>query len=63
MTGETVLSVAGIEPYGLALDAATGSCWVTDLASDRLLEVARSGTILRRSPPLGVPYGVRVHRP
>ncbi len=61
--GETAATLAGIEPYGLALDAATGSCWVTDIASDRLLEVNSSGTIVRRSPRLGVPYGVRVYRP
>jgi hypothetical protein len=47
----------------VAIDAATGSCWVADIASDRLLEVTPSGSILRRSPRLGVPYGVRVYRP
>ena len=63
VTGETAVTLLGMEPYGLALDAATGSCWVTDIASGRLLEVAPSGVILRRSPRLGVPYGVRVYRP
>ena len=63
VTGETSVSLTGMEPYGLAIDAATGSCWVTDIATDRLLEVAPSGTIVRRSPRLGVPYGVRVYRP
>jgi hypothetical protein len=63
VTGETAASLTGMEPYGIAIDAATGSCWVTDIATDRLLEVAPSGTILRRSPRLGVPYGVRVYRP
>ena len=61
--GTTAATVVGIEPYGLALDAATGSCWVTDIVSDRLLEVSPSGSIVRRSPRLGVPYGVRVYRP
>lgn len=61
--GITATTLTGIEPYGLGLDQSTGSCWVTDLASDRLLEVAPSGTILTRSPRLGVPYGVRVYRP
>ena len=61
--GTTMTTLTGIEPYGLALDAVTGSCWVTDIASDRLLEVAPSGTILTRSPRLGVPYGVRVYHP
>lgn len=63
LTGGTDFSLTGMEPYGLGIDAATGSCWVTDIASDRLLEVAPSGTIVRRSPRLGVPYGVRVYRP
>ena len=63
LTGGTDFSLTGLEPYGLGIDASTGSCWVADIASDRLLEVAPSGTILRRSPRLGVPYGVRVYRP
>ena len=63
VTGESMVTVVGLEPYGIAIDAPTGSCWVTDIASDRLLEVSRAGTILRRSPTLGVPYGVRVYRP
>jgi hypothetical protein len=62
-TGETAVTLLGLEPYGVAIDAATGSCWVADIASDRLLEVTPSGSILRRSPRLGVPYGVRVYRP
>jgi len=63
LTGGTDFSLTGMEPYGLGIDASTGSCWVADIASDRLLEVAPSGTIVRRSPRLGVPYGVRVYRP
>ena len=61
--GEVFATVAGIEPYALAVEPGTRDCWVTDIKSDRLLLVSAGGAILRRSPPLGVPYGVRIHRP
>lgn len=63
VTGASEVTVTGIEPYGVTVDATAGSCWVTDIASGRLLEVSPNGTILRRSTRLGVPYGVRVYRP
>lgn len=61
--GNPLATVTGLEPYALSIEAGTRGCWVTDIKSDRLLEVGPTGAILRRSPPLGVPYGVRVHRP
>jgi hypothetical protein len=62
-TGETLATLLRLEPFGLAMEPRSNNCWVTDLASDRLLEVTPNGTIARRSPPLGVPYGLRIHRP
>lgn len=62
-SGEVLAVVTGLEPYALSIEPGSASCWVTDIKSDRLLEVSPSGAILRRSPPLGVPYGVRVYRP
>ncbi|MGE5180402.1 MAG: hypothetical protein ACM3PF_15055 [Bacteroidota bacterium] len=62
----TVTSVppgGGIEPYALSIEPGTRDCWVTDLKSDRLIEFDSSGAVIRRSPALGVPYGVRVYRP
>ena len=62
----TVINVppnGGIEPYALAIEPGTRDCWVTDIKSDRLIEFDSSGAVIRRSPALGVPYGVRVYRP
>lgn len=61
--GGVVATLTGIEPYELSVEPGERSVWVTDIKSDRLLEVSPSGSILRRSPALGVPYGVRVYRP
>lgn len=61
--GAVIASLFGIEPYALAVEPGTRDVWVTDIRSDRLIEVSATGAILRRSPALGVPYGVRVYRP
>jgi hypothetical protein len=61
--GVTLASVTGIEPYGLDVDPTTGSCWVADLRSRRVLEISRTGVVLRASPLLDTPYAVRVTVP
>jgi DNA-binding beta-propeller fold protein YncE len=61
--GNVLATVTGLEPYALAVEPGSAVCWVTDIRSDRLLLVSPEGVIVRRSPPLGVPYGVRVHVP
>ena len=55
--------VTGLEPYALSVEPGSSACWAADLRSGRVLEVSADGVILRRSPPLGVPYGLRVYRP
>jgi len=62
-SGATIASVTGIEPYGIDVDPVDGSCWVTDLRSNRVLEISRTGSTLRASPPLSTPYAVRVALP
>jgi len=61
--GVTLASVTGLEPYGIDIDPGTGSCWVTDLRSNRVLEISRTGATLRSSPLLQTPYAVRVTIP
>ncbi|HYJ32305.1 MAG TPA: hypothetical protein VE326_03730 [Candidatus Binatia bacterium] len=61
--GTVLARLIGIEPYALAVEPRSSEVWVTDIRSDRLIEVSPAGAILRRSPPMGVPYGVRVYRP
>ncbi|MGE5175354.1 MAG: hypothetical protein ACM3JJ_03185 [Hyphomicrobiales bacterium] len=61
--GQIQATLTGIEPYGLSLDPATGTCWVADLESDRLLEVSPAGVVLRRSALLGGPYRLVTYRP
>jgi len=61
--GAVAAALGGIEPYALSVEPGTRNVWVTDLRSDRLIEVSATGAIVRRSPTLGVPYGVRVYRP
>jgi DNA-binding beta-propeller fold protein YncE len=61
--GTVLAALSGIEPYALAVEPGSREVWVTDIRSDRLLEVSPAGVVLRRSPSLGVPYGVRVYRP
>ncbi len=62
-TGLEELSVGGLEPYGIDVDQKDGTCWVSDLRSNRILHVARNGVVLRASPTLQVPYAVRVLAP
>jgi streptogramin lyase len=61
--GVTLATVGSIEPYGIDVDPADGSCWISDLHSNRILQISRSGATLRASPPLATPYAVRVDIP
>lgn len=61
--GVTLAAVGSIEPYGIDVDPVDGSCWVSDLHSNRILRISRSGATLRASPPLATPYAVRVDIP
>ena len=58
--GEIVASLSGIEPFGIHLDKETGNCWAADLRSKRVLEVAPSGAVVRRTTVIETPYMVRV---
>jgi hypothetical protein len=58
--GEIVATLSGIEPFGIHLDKETGNCWVADLRSKRVLEVAPSGALVRRTTVIETPYLVRV---
>ena len=62
-SGTLLATVSGIEPYGIDVDPSNGSCWVTDLHSNRVLEIDRSGRTLRASPVLETPYAVRISHP
>jgi hypothetical protein len=62
-TGGIQMTLPGLEPFGLALDPGGTNCWVSDLASGRLLLVAPSGTVLLRSASIAKPYGVAVLAP
>jgi len=59
--GSTLAARAGLEPYGLAVEAGRDHVWVSDLASNRVYELDANASVVRRSPPIGVPYGVIVH--
>lgn len=61
--GTVLATLIGIEPYALSVEPGSSEVWVTDIRSDRLIEVSPGGAIVRRSPRMGVPYGVRVYRP
>ncbi len=61
--GSTITSVTGIEPYGIDVDPIDGSCWVSDLRSNRILQISRTGATVRVSPLLATPYAVRVGLP
>lgn len=54
--GAILMTRSGLEPFGLAIDPAGSSCWVSDLRSNRLLEVSPNGGTLRMSPVLDTPY-------
>jgi len=62
-TGATVAARIGLEPYGIGIEPGSDHVWVSDLASNRVLELDASAAIVRRTPPIGVPYGVIVHVP
>jgi hypothetical protein len=61
--GATLASIGAIEPYGIDIDPIYGSCYVTDLRSNRVLQIDRTGSTIRRSPVLQTPYAVRVGIP
>jgi hypothetical protein len=63
LDGSTIASRAGLEAYGLAVEAGKDHVWVTDLGSNRVLELDANASLVRPSPPIGVPYGVIVHTP
>ncbi len=56
------VSLQGIEPFGISPDPQSGSCWVSELKSNRLIEVSPGGLILRWSGRVEVPYAVRLTR-
>jgi len=45
------------------VDPLDRSCWVSELNSNRVLQIDRSGVTVRASPVLDTPYAVRVHAP
>jgi hypothetical protein len=61
--GSEEMRVGGVEPYGIDVDLKDGTCWVSDLRSNRILHVAKDGGVLRSSQTLPVPYAVRVQVP
>jgi streptogramin lyase len=61
--GTILASVTGIEPYGIDVDLLDRSCWVSDLRSNRILLINRTGVTRRASPVLDTPYAVRVAVP
>jgi len=61
--GTMIGALTGVEPYGIDVDSLDGTCWATDLHSNRLLHVGPNGNVLRYSPPLQTPYAVRVYIP
>lgn len=58
--GEIQATRSGIEPFGIHVDKQTGNCWVADLKSQRVLEVAPDGLVVRRTTRIETPYMVRV---
>jgi len=61
--GAIVMTRSGLEPFGLAVDPSGTSCWVSDLKSNRLLEVSPNGGTVRMSPALDTPYRQVVYDP
>lgn len=61
--GATLATRGGLEPYGIGIEPGLDHVWVTDLATNRVYELDANASILRRGPPIGVPYGVIVHHP
>jgi hypothetical protein len=58
--GAVLAFLGGIEPFGIMADPVTGNCWSSELRTSRIVEVSPSGTILRGSARIDVPYAVRV---
>ena len=58
--GEIQATRSGIEPFGIHVDKQTGHCWVADLKSKRVLEVAPDGFVVLRTTRIETPYMVRV---
>jgi len=61
--GVTLATLIGIEPYGIDVDPLDRSCWMTELRTNRILQIDRSGGTVRASPVLDTPYAVRVDAP
>jgi hypothetical protein len=59
-SGATQATLSGVEPFGITTDPLTGHCWASELKSNRVIEVASSGSIVRWSISVSVPYAVRV---
>jgi hypothetical protein len=62
-TGAVLTTVSGLEPFGLAIDPAGESCWVSDLRSKQLLQIAPDGAVLLRSHVMDTPYAEVVFDP
>ena len=62
-TGDTLVQVLSIEPFGISIESTTGDCWVSDLRSNRVFEISGTGAFLRWSPPINIPYGIRAWNP
>lgn len=61
--GTTLATRTGLEPYGIGIEPGVDHVWVTDLLSNRLYELDANASIVHRSPPIGVPYGVIIQHP
>jgi sugar lactone lactonase YvrE len=61
--GEEQLRIGSLEPYGLDVDLKDGTCWVAELRSNKILRVARNGTLFQASRTLAIPFEVRVQSP
>jgi hypothetical protein len=62
-SGAMIAQVLGIEPYGIDIDPIDRTCWISELGSQRILEIDRTGAVVRRSPVLLTPYAVRIALP
>lgn len=58
--GSEELKLASLEPYGLEVDLNDGTCWLTELRSNRILRVAPNGALLQVSRTLSIPFAVKV---
>jgi hypothetical protein len=54
--GVAEMTLSGIEPFGLTVGTGGTSCWVSELRSNQLVQIARDGTALVRSVSMDTPY-------